>query len=104
VRAVAQDIDQPRRAVGTGPNERPPPERPTELGRRSWLGVLKRTIREFRDDELTDRAAGLTYYGVLSIFPALLALVSVLGLLGQGSIQPLIDNLASSRRAPPGTS
>jgi len=55
--------------------------------------VLKRTIREFRDDQLTDRAAALTYYGILSIFPALLALVSVLGLLGQGSIQPLIDNL-----------
>jgi membrane protein len=100
VRAVAQDIDQPRRAVGTGPNERPPPERPTELGRRSWLGVLKRTIREFRDDELTDRAAGLTYYGVLSIFPALLALVSVLGLLGQGSIQPLIDNLGEFAPGP----
>jgi membrane protein len=100
VRAVAQDIDQPRPATGTGPNKRPPPERPTELGRRSWLGVLKRTIREFRDDELTDRAAGLTYYGVLSIFPALLALVSVLGLLGQGSIQPLIDNLGEFAPGP----
>ena len=55
--------------------------------------MLKRTVQEFRDDELADRAAALTYYGVLSIFPALLALVSVLGLLGQGSIQPLIDNL-----------
>ncbi len=93
MRAVARDIDEPRRATGTGPNDRPPLERPTELDRRSWLGVLKRTIREFRDDQLTDRAAALTYYGILSIFPALLALVSVLGLLGQGSIQPLIDNL-----------
>jgi membrane protein len=83
VETVARDIDASRRV----------PERPTELGRRSWLGVLKRTVREFREDELTDRAAALTYYGVLSIFPALLALVSVLGLLGQGSIQPLIDNL-----------
>jgi membrane protein len=83
VETVARDTDASRRA----------PERPTELGRRSWLGVLKRTVREFREDELTDRAAALTYYGVLSIFPALLALISVLGLLGQGSIQPLIDNL-----------
>ena len=80
---MARDIDASGRA----------PEHPTELGRRSWLGVLKRTVKEFQDDELTDRAAALTYYGVLSIFPALLALVSVLGLLGQGSIQPLIDNL-----------
>jgi membrane protein len=70
-----------------------PPERLTQLSGSSWRGVIKRTIREFRDDELTDRAAGLTYYTVLSIFPALLAVVSVLGLLGQGSIQPLLDNL-----------
>jgi membrane protein len=86
---VAREIDESRPATRAGP----PPERPTDLDRRSWLGVLKRTVQEFRDDELADRAAALTYYGVLSIFPALLALVSVLGLLGQGSIQPLIDNL-----------
>jgi membrane protein len=77
----------------TSPRRGAPPERPTQLGGRSWRGVLGRTIREFRADELTDRAAGLTYYAVLSIFPALLAVISVLGLLGQGSIQPLLDNL-----------
>jgi membrane protein len=70
-----------------------PPQIPTRLGRRSWWEAVKRTVREFRDDQLPDRAAALTYYGVLSIFPALLALVSVLGVLGSGSIQPLLDNL-----------
>jgi membrane protein len=70
-----------------------PPDRPTKLGRRSWWGVLKRTVREFMEDNLTDWAAALTYYAVLSIFPGLLVLVSVLGLLGQSAIQPLIDNM-----------
>src|SRR5947208_11534738 len=69
------------------------PERPTDLGSSSWLGAVKRTVREFKEDELSDRAAALTYYGVLAIFPALLALVSILGLLGKSTTQPLIDNL-----------
>jgi membrane protein len=59
----------------------------------AWGGVLKRTVREFRDDNLTDWAAALTYYGVLAIFPALLVLVSLLGLIGSSATQPLIDNL-----------
>jgi membrane protein len=46
------------------------------------FGVLKRTISEFRDDNLTDWAAALTYYSVLSLFPALIALVAILGLFG----------------------
>ena len=46
------------------------------------LDTLKRTVREFRDDNLTDWAAALTYYAVLSIFPALIALVSIVGLVG----------------------
>jgi len=44
--------------------------------------VLRRTVREFRDDDLTDWAAALTYYAVLAIFPALVTLVSILGLFG----------------------
>ncbi len=47
-----------------------------------WIRVLRRTVTEFRDDALTDRAAALTYYAVLSIFPALIALVSIVGLFG----------------------
>jgi membrane protein len=49
----------------------------------SWPDVLKRTVREAREDNLTDWAAALTYYGVLSIFPALLVLVALLSLLGE---------------------
>ena len=58
------------------------PDRPTDLPRRAWPGVLKRTIREFNDDHLTDLAAALTYYGVLAIFPMLVVIVSLLGCSG----------------------
>jgi membrane protein len=50
--------------------------------RSGWLATLKRTATEFRDDNLTDWAAALTYYGLLSLFPALLAMVSLIGLFG----------------------
>jgi membrane protein len=44
-------------------------------------GTLKRTLKEFSEDNLTDWAAALTYYGVLALFPALIALLSIVGLL-----------------------
>ena len=71
------------------------PEKPTELGKAGWLAVLKRTGKEFMDDGLTDWAAALTYYAILSLFPALIALVSVVGLVGSSAIDPLIENLAT---------
>ena len=71
------------------------PARPTDLDARSWGQVLRRTIREFREDNLTDWAAALTYYGVLALFPALIFLISILGLVGSSATQPLIDNLTT---------
>ncbi|MEU2109459.1 YihY/virulence factor BrkB family protein [Streptomyces sp. NPDC019507] len=59
------------------------PDKPTETPRESWAAVLRGTIREFRADELGDRAAALTYYGILSLFPALLLLVALLGAAGE---------------------
>jgi membrane protein len=69
------------------------PENPADLRGSSWKGVLKRTATEFKADNVTDWAAALTYYGVLAIFPAIIALVSVLGLFGKSATQPLIQNL-----------
>ncbi|POX42267.1 ribonuclease [Streptomyces sp. Ru73] len=69
------------------------PQGPGDLPKQSWKAVLKRTAKEFKKDNLTDLAAALTYYGVLAIFPAALALVSILGLMGSGTIQPMIDNV-----------
>jgi membrane protein len=78
----------------------PSPDSPTDLKAKSWRGVLKRTFKEFQDDNLTDWAAALTYYAVLSIFPALIVLVSALGLVGDSATQPLIDNLGSVAPGP----
>lgn len=58
------------------------PQGPAHPRSGGMLATLKRTVTEFKEDNLTDRAAALTYYGVLSIFPALIALVSVVGLVG----------------------
>ncbi len=63
-------------------------------------GVLKRTIKEFKRDNLTDWAAALTYYGILSIFPAIIALVSILGLIGSSATQPLLDNVGQVAPGP----
>jgi membrane protein len=80
--------------------KRTPPRGPAGLTGGSWLGALRRTVSEFRRDNLTDMAAALTYYGILSIFPALIALVSVLGLIGHSATQPLIENLGSVAPGP----
>jgi membrane protein len=54
---------------------------PGDLPKRSWVSTLKRTISEFKEDKLNHWAAALTYYAVLSLFPALLVMVSLVGLL-----------------------
>ena len=75
-------------------------EQPTDLPRSALPGVLKRTVKEFKADNLTDLAAALTYYGVLSIFPMIIVIVSVLGLIGHSATQPLIDNLGKVAPGP----
>ncbi|MBA2473549.1 MAG: ribonuclease [Pseudonocardiales bacterium] len=79
--------------VGSGRAADRGPEGPTELSKRSWWAVLKRMVRGFGKDNLSDWAAALTYYSVLSIFPAMIVLTAVLGLLGPSATQTLIDNI-----------
>jgi membrane protein len=81
-------------------DERRAPDQPTDLGGQGWFATLKRTFKEFSNDKLTHWAAALTYYAVLSLFPALLALVSILGLVGPSATQPLIDNLSALAPGP----
>ena len=76
------------------------PDKPGEVDRGSWWQAVKRTVKGFKQDNLTDWAAALTYYGILAVFPAILALVSILGLLGSGTTQPLIDNLGQVAPGP----
>jgi membrane protein len=71
------------------------PKSPTDIGKGGWWATLKRTVVAFRDDQLVDWAAALTYYGVLAMFPALIALVSILGLVGASATDPLIENLTA---------
>jgi membrane protein len=96
------------------------PDSPGDLDKRSWKYVARKVLREFSDDQCTDQAAALTYYAVLAIFPAMLALMSILGLVGQAekavdtmlevlgplvapetldTIQPVIEGLARSQGA-----
>ena len=102
------------------PDDARKPDRPTDVTKPSWKYIAKKTLREFTKDQCPDLAAALTYYSVLSIFPALVALVSLLGLFGdaqkttsalldivQGiapgqtvdTIRPVVEELASSSAA-----
>ena len=55
--------------------------------------MLKRTVREFQQDKMTDWAAALTYYSVMSIFPGIVVLTALVGLAGESATQPLIENV-----------
>jgi membrane protein len=59
------------------------PEGPLELGAGSWWQTLKRVFGEYRRDNVGDLAAALTYYAMLSLFPGLLVLIALFGVLGQ---------------------
>src|SRR5215204_1721424 len=84
---MAED-GSPDRSRKTDSDEDPTQRRgedfaPTGVERKSGVWpTLKRTVQEFQEDNLTDWAATLTYYGLLSLFPALIALVSIVGLVG----------------------
>lgn len=77
----------------------PPPdapekaESPTALDAHSLRYTFTRAFREFRDDQGTDVAATLTYYSVMALFPALVAVVALLGVFGQGesTVQAMLD-------------
>src|SRR5206468_13586 len=77
------------------------PAGPADVRPRGWFAALKRTVHEFREDNLTDWAAALTYYTMLSIFPAMIALVAILGLVGQNpqttnALLKIIDDIGPS--------
>lgn len=75
------------------PDDPRKPDDPTDLTRRSWTYVLRKTAREFTGDGCLDLAAALVYYAVLALFPGLVAVISLVGVLGQGpsTTQALLD-------------
>jgi membrane protein len=77
------------------------PDSPTELKGKGLVAALKRTFKQFSEDNISDWAAALTYYGVLSIFPGVLVLVSLLGLLSNNSqqtVQNTVQQVAPSQQ------
>lgn len=82
-----------RAATAEAPDDARKPDSPTEITKRSWTYVLRKTLREFSADQCTDLAAALTYYGTLAVFPALLSFVSILGLVGNA--KKITDSLVS---------
>lgn len=81
-----------RPALGAPDGERAA-ENTSGSKRASWWFTTKNAIQGFSEDECTDQAAALTYYSVLALFPALVALVSLLGIFGQGqsTVQSMLD-------------
>lgn len=88
-------------AVRSDPPQAPDPEdprkpdSPTDLTKRSWFYLVRRTIQEFLKDQCGDAAAGLTYYSVLALFPAAIAVVSLVGVVGeaQTSVDTVLEVL-----------
>jgi membrane protein len=91
---------EPARDLTKEPVPGKAPDRPTKLSRKTWVGVLKRTVKQFNDDNLSDWAAALTYYSILSIFPGLLVLISAVSLLGSSTKKAILDNI--TQLTPPG--
>ena len=79
------------------PDDERKPDSPDDVTKPSWKYVLRKTMREFTTDQCTDLAAALTYYATLALFPALLAIVSLLGLFGQAgaTTNAVLDIMAS---------
>jgi membrane protein len=82
------------------PPESDMPDKPSELGGRGWFATLKRTAKEFQKDNLTDWAASLTYYGILSIFPGMIVLLSVFSMVSDPSTATrAVDEVAPDKYA-----
>jgi membrane protein len=73
-----------RAETSPAPHDDRKPASPSDIDKPGWKYTAKAAFGEFQRDQCTDLAAALTYYSVLSVFPAILALVSLLGFFGQG--------------------
>ena len=71
---------------GADPDSAEKPSSPAQITKPSWRYILRRTVHEFRRDECTDSAAVMTFFAVLSVFPGLLTVVSMLGVVGQAQV------------------
>ncbi|GAA1770143.1 YihY/virulence factor BrkB family protein [Luedemannella helvata] len=91
---AADNKAEPHPELQSAPPPDAGPDNPAQLGRRSLWGAMRRSVTEFQKDNLTVWAAALTYYGILSVFPGLLVLVAVLGLLSDSLTRELLNTVA----------
>jgi membrane protein len=77
-----EDTSRERAENAPSPDDSRKPDSPDEISKPGWKYIARKTAREFTTDQAPDLAASLTYYGVLAAFPALLAIVSLLGVVG----------------------
>lgn len=91
-------LDAKRERRGAPDSESP--DSPVDLDSTSKKATLKRTAKEFLADQLIDSAAALTYYAVLALFPALIALVSIIGFLPSSATDSLLDNVTDLSPGP----
>ena len=69
--------------------------RPSDIPARGWLDIVKRTRKEIKDDNVTLIAAGVAFYSMLAIFPALIAVVTIYGLVAEPTdVQRQVDSFA----------
>jgi membrane protein len=66
---------------------------PTQLPRSAWWAALKRTFAQFQADKMVDWAAALTYYSIMSIFPSVIVLTALVGLIGTSVTEPLLQSM-----------
>jgi membrane protein len=96
---MSRPVTESKRSRSAAPvDDRRGPDSPTELTKASWVYVVRKTLREFSRDQCTDLAAALTYYAVLALFPAAIALLSLVGLVGQGpkTVDTLMNIVSSA--------
>ena len=101
---MAEQRSTSRAATAPHPDDPSKPDSPDELTKPSWKYIAKKALGEFLDDQCTDLAAALTYFAVLALPPALIALVSLVGVFGQGqasvdAITQIITNLGQAEVA-----
>jgi len=94
---TSADLSRPGDGAGLS---RSRPGKGVRLSKGAWLRAFGRTVRELFGDDLMDRAASLTYYGILAIFPGLLVLVATVGLLGGPAIRSLIEGVGDMTFGP----
>ncbi|HET9292288.1 MAG TPA: YhjD/YihY/BrkB family envelope integrity protein, partial [Actinomycetes bacterium] len=70
-------------------------ERPGEIPPRGWLAILKRVKAEVKEDNVTLLAAGVAFYAMLAIFPAIIAVVTVYGMVADpAQVESQVDEFA----------